>query len=300
MAINKIIVISGPTASGKTSYAVDYAEKNNGVIINADSMQIYSGLPILSAQPSREEFNRVEHLLFSFLTPEDNCNVGRWLEFAKDRIEYCFDNGKTPVIVGGTGMYISKLINGISKIPEIPLDFRNNITAMYNEIGHDEFYKKALSIDSKYVEQLNKNDRQRLIRVVEVYLYTGRTLKFFQNEGNITIYPREKFFHINLNPPRDILYKRCSDRFKKMVYKDSVINEVEKFIRDNMAIIENFKNYSITNTIGLMEIKKYLAGEISIEEAIEISTRLTKNYAKRQCTWFNHQFDHFDLRVCDI
>lgn len=297
MYTDKIVVVSGPTASGKTAYAINFARENNGVIINADSMQIYKGLPILSAQPSKEELSMAEHLLFSFLEPNDNCNVGRWLNFAKMQIDDCFIRGKTPIIVGGTGMYISKLINGLSRIPEIPVDFRESIVENYDKIGHDEFYKKALEIDADYVKQLNKNDRQRLVRVVEVFLYTGKTLRNFQKDGNLLIYPREKFYHININPPRDLVYQKCLLRFKKMISDDNVISEVKQFIKNNPTIVNDFSSYSISHTIGLIEIKKYLDCEISIDEVVDLSVKITRNYAKRQYTWFNNQFDDFDLTV---
>lgn len=293
----KIVIISGTTASGKTSYSINFAKKNNGVIINSDSMQIYEGLPKLSAQPSDEEKEGIEHLLFSYLQPYENCNVGLWLKLAKEKIDYCFNTGKTPIIVGGTGMYISKLINGISCIPEIPENIRNEVIQLYNEIGYDEFYKIALDIDEDYVKTLNQNDKQRLMRVVEIYKLTGKSIRHFQEQGNVNTFPKDIFFHININLPRDLLYERCLLRFKKMVSKENVVEEIKNFLKKYPDIINNYKNYSITNTIGLLEGVEYINNKITIDEFIEKSVKMTRNYAKRQYTWFNNQFSKFDMVI---
>lgn len=297
---NKIIVISGPTASGKTSYAIKIAKKNDGVVINADSMQVYKGLPILSSQPSLDERNEVEHLLFSVLNPNDNCNVGKWLKMCQEKIEYCFNNGKTPIVVGGTGMYISKLINGISQIPEVSDDIRTKVKDIYNNIGYEEFYNMVLDIDKNYVEKINLNDRQRLMRVLEIYKITGKSIQYFINKGNKKLYPDDIFFHINLNPDREILYNRCEIRFRKFIKDDNVIEEINEFVKNNNEIIENSHKYSIFNTIGLNEGIEFLNKKISFDDFIDQSIKLTKNYAKRQYTWFNNQFKNFSVRINDI
>jgi tRNA dimethylallyltransferase len=293
----KIFIVSGPTASGKTAYSIELAKEKCGIIINADAMQIYKGLPILSAQPDESEKNDIEHLLFSYLEPENNCNLGLWLNLVKEKIDYCFSKNKTPIIVGGTGMYISRLIDGISQIPEISEDIRETINNLYKEIGYHGCYQKAIKIDKNYTEKLNINDKQRLLRILEVFEATGQSITYFQNKGNIRFFPREMFFHININPSRDILYQRCELRFQKMVKKDNVLNEIKTFYENHKNIIQNSSNYSISNTIGLLEGIKYLNNEISSQEFIDQSIKMTRNYAKRQCTWFNHQFDKFDLQI---
>lgn len=294
---DKIVVISGPTASGKTAYSINFAKENNGIIINADSMQIYEGLPILSAQPTIEEQDGIEHLLFSYLAPTNNCNVGLWLKLVKEKIDYCFSKGKTPIIVGGTGMYISKLIDGISQIPEVPQEIRNKVLNLYNEIGYNGCYDKALKIDAEYTKKLNPNDKQRLLRLLEVFEITGKSISYFQKLGNKKLFEREKFFHININPPRDVLYQRCELRFKKMILEDGGLQEIENFVKKYKNVIEQPENYSITKTIGLLDGVRYLNKEITLDEFLNNSIKLTRNYAKRQYTWFNHQFDGFDLRI---
>lgn len=293
----KIIVVSGPTASGKTAYSVELAKKYNGVIINADSVQIYKGLPILSAQPTEVEKEGIEHLLFSHLEPENNCNIGLWLRLVKDNIDYCFLKGRKPIIVGGTGMYISKLIDGISQIPEVSQDIREKINDLYEKVGYQECYKKALQIDKEYVEKLNPNDKQRLLRFLEIFEASGKSIRYFQEKGNIRLFPREAFFHININPPRDLLYQRCELRFKKLVEQDNVLEEIKDFSKKHKKIIENPASYSVSNTIGLLEGVEYLNGKISLSDFVNQSIKITRNYAKRQYTWFNHQFDWFDLRL---
>ena len=300
MNSKKIFVVSGPTASGKTKYSIELARRNNGIIINADSMQIYKGLPILSAQPTDIEKQDIEHLLFSYLQPNENCNVGLWLKLVQEKIEYTFLKNKIPIVVGGTGMYISKLIDGISRIPEISKEIRNEVIDLYNKIGYDEFYKQALEIDKNYVKKLNPNDKQRLMRVVEVYKQTGKTIKYFQDLGNIILYPRDIFYHINIDPPRDILYERCHLRFKELVEKYEVIKEIKNFVKQYPEIIKNQDLYSVCNTIGLREGVQYLNKEIGLQDFINNSVKTTRNYAKRQYTWFNHQFDKFDLRINEI
>ena len=295
---NKIIVISGPTASGKTAYSINLAKENNGIVINADSIQIYKGLPILSSQPTEEEKDSIEHLLFSYLEPEDNCNVGRWLKLAKEKIDYCLNIGKTPIIVGGTGMYISKLINGISQIPEIPENIRNEVINLYNEIGYEEFYKLASQIDKNYTSKLNLNDKQRLMRILEVYKTTGKSIQYFLDKGNIKLYDDNMFFHINIKPDREKLYNynKCELRFKKFV-EENAIKEIETFAKNNPEITANLSKYTISSTIGFKEGLDFLNDKITMDEFINKSIQNTKRYAKRQYTWFNNQFNYFDLII---
>ena len=205
--------------------------------------------------------------------------------------------GKTPIIVGGTGMYISKLIDGISQIPEVSQETRNKIVNLYNEIGYNACYDKALKIDAEYTKKLNPNDKQRLLRLLEVFEITGKSISYFQKLGNKKLFEREKFFHININPQRDILYQRCELRFKKMILENEGLQEIENFAKKYKNVIEQLENYSITKTIGLLDGVKYLNKEITLDEFLNNSIKFTRNYAKRQYTWFNHQFDMFDLRV---
>ncbi|MDR2526561.1 MAG: tRNA (adenosine(37)-N6)-dimethylallyltransferase MiaA [Rickettsiales bacterium] len=282
--MNKIVVISGPTASGKTAFAVDYAIKNNGVIINADSRQILKGLPILSAQPSENEKKQVAHVLYDYLEPTDDLSVGIWLDLVKIEIDKCLQNNKTPLVVGGTGMYISKLVNGISKIPETTKEIREESIKLYNKVGYDKFREITEKIDEESVKKINKNDKQRLMRIWEVYEMTKKTMSELQKQPNISLYPSEYFKHINICPPKEITYNNCQIRFEKML-KIGVLDEVCEF----------HKKYKInSNTIGYGDCLEFINKKITQVDLIERVTRNTRKYAKRQYTWFAYQFKKFD------
>jgi tRNA dimethylallyltransferase len=296
---DKIIVISGVTASGKSGLALHLAKKINGVIINADSMQIYKGLPILSAQPTLQEQKEIPHLLYSYLEPSQNCSVGIWLELVQKAINKILANNKTPIVVGGTGMYISKLIEGILEMPDISKETREKTTELYNQIRYKEFYKLISDIDKESVLKLNPNDKHRLMRIYEIYKETGKKLSDIKKQPNQIFYLRKQFFHINLNPPRDLLYKKCNKRFGEMV-EEGGLEEVKKFIKNYPEIIKNPQNFSIFKTIGLREIIQYINGEIVWEKMIEISTKITRNYAKRQYTWFRNQLKDKDLIIDEM
>jgi tRNA dimethylallyltransferase len=276
--MNKIVVVCGPTASGKTSFAIDYAVKNNGVVINADSRQIFKGLPILSAQPTFDDCRTVNHLLYNYLEPDFSLSVAIWLGLIKKEIDKC---DKLPIVVGGTGMYISSLLDGISEIPETSNEVRQEITDLYERIGYDEFRKIAEQIDENAVNKINKNDKQRLMRIVEVYKISGEKMSTLQNCKK-TIYSKDCFEVIKIMPPKDKVYKNCELRFIEML-KNGVLDEVK-----------NFKNtYGCsTNTIGYNDCLKYLDNEITKEELINKVAMDTRRYAKRQYTWFKNKIKY--------
>lgn len=292
----KILIISGPTASGKSGLGLYLAKEVDGVIINADSMQIYKGLPILSAQPTEEEQKEIEHLLYSHFEPTENCSVGIWLELIQKAIEGVFTKNKTPIVVGGTGMYVDKLINGLLPIPDISSEVRKKATDLFNKIGYEKFYEKTKKIDEESVLKLNKNDKQRLIRIYEVYEGTGKKLSEWQKLPNEKIYEKEQLFHINLRPPRDLLYEKCNNRFEKMLDKGG-FEEVENFIKKYPGIACNLQNYPIGKTIGLLEVIQYFNDEIDKEELVRHATKKTRNYAKRQYTWYKNQFKEEDMMI---
>jgi tRNA dimethylallyltransferase len=286
--MNRIIIISGPTASGKTKFAIEYAKKNNGTIINADSRQIFMDLPILSAQPTEIEKGKVKHVLYSYLKPTESCNIALWLKLIEKEIANCFNKKELPIIVGGTGLYISGLINGISKIPETTKNIRQEVVEMYNNIGYLEFKKKAMEIDIESTIKLNANDKQRLMRIIEIYKTCGEKMSILQKQENILIYPKEYFYHINMSPPKEKVYQNCKIRFTQML-ENNLINEITLFRKK----YENF----ISNTIGYKECLDYIDNKISKNYLIETVSNLTRKYAKRQYTWFNHQFTNFDEKI---
>lgn len=285
--MNKILIISGATASGKSALAKKIAFKNkfekNGVIINADSIQLYRELPILSAQPNIDEQKQLPHFLYSILKHNENSSVATWLNLARNIIDQTLQNNQLPIVVGGTGLYISKLIDGINPVPEIAEDLKNEMAQIYKNCDREELLK--ILIDSgENQETVFKLDKQRLARRLEVLKQTGKTLSWWQNQPNQTFYPRENFIHLNIDLPRDLLYQNCNQRFETM-FENGGVEEVQNLIK-----LKPDNDSSIIKTIGYLETKDYLAGKIDKITAIKIASQKTRNYAKRQLTWFKNQF----------
>jgi len=278
----KIFVISGPTASGKSGLALQFADYKDITIINADSLQIYQGLAILSSQPTISEQNQVSHKLYSILETHESSSVALWLKLANQEIKNCWQNNKIPVIVGGTGMYISKLIEGINEIPEIQHSIKSQAKEEFESLGIENFRKKLISLGEEK-EKIEKLDKQRLIRIYEVFNQTGKSLSWWQNQSLKTFFSPQIFTHINLNPDRNLLYKNCNLRFEKMM-ENGAINEVNNLLKQGIK-----EDSQVTKTLGFLEIKQFLSKEISEKEAIEIASQKTRNYAKRQLTWFRNQ-----------
>lgn len=280
--MSQIVIISGATSSGKSKLAIDFAKNHQNsqkcAIINADSLQIYQGLPILSAQPTTQEQDQVPHYLYSALAFDDNCSVAKWLELVQEVIAKLHSQNILPIIVGGTGMYISGLVEGISKIPPVSTDVRQVATNYFNEFGLQNLQQKLIDLGEKKIL-----DKQRLIRAYEVYLETGKLISHFQNQPKHKIIKDCDFIHINLEISRDQLYQNCNLRFSKML-ESGAIKEVEALSKK----IGN-NDYQITKTLGFVEILNFLNNEITKDKMIEIATQKTRNYAKRQLTYFRHQ-----------
>lgn len=274
----KILIISGPTASGKSALAMALGDLRDIAIINADSLQIYEGLPVLSSQPSEDEQKKVEHLLYSILQPEENFSVAAWLKLVKPTVEKVWAEKKLPVIVGGSGMYISKLVEGISEIPEIEEELRAEVTKLYEQIGHEEFQKKLIDLGEGKIL-----DKHRLIRAYEILQKTGKSISHWQNQPMKKLFSDEIFTHINLNPDREKLYKNCDSRFEKML-EEGALDEVQSLMDREVS-----DDKQITKTLGYYEICDFILGRIDREEMIKIATQKTRNYAKRQLTWFRNQ-----------
>ncbi len=280
---SKIIVISGATASGKSKVAIEVAKIFNGTIINADALQIYRDLPILSAQPTVENFIEVEHFLYGILPANEKISVGIWLKMVAEIVKKIQQENKIPIIVGGNGMYISRLINGISEIPEIDEKFRLQAQNLYTEIGHQKFQENFGN--TKII------DKQKLLRACEVFLQTGKKIEFFQQQPPKKALENQQFIHLNLNPPRQEIYQNCNERFAKML-ENNALNEVKNYIKNI-----NDLSSPIINTLGFKEILEFLNNKITLDEMQSLASQKTRNYAKRQLTWFRHQFD--DIIFCE-
>ena len=280
---SKIIVISGATASGKSRVAIEVAKIFNGAIINADALQIYRDLPILSAQPTAENLIEVEHFLYGILPANEKISVGIWLKMVAEIVKKIQQENKIPIIVGGNGMYISRLINGISEIPEIDEKFRLQAQNLYTEIGHEKFQENFGN--TKII------DKQKLLRACEVFLQTGKKIEFFQQQPPKKALENQQFIHLNLNPPRQEIYQNCNERFAKML-ENNALNEVKNYIKNI-----NDLSSPIVNTLGFKEILEFLNNKITLDEMQSLASQKTRNYAKRQLTWFRHQFD--DIIFCE-
>ena len=274
----KIILLAGPTASGKSKLALHLAKKINGELINADSMQIYKEFKVLSSRPNQKEERIIKHHLYGFLSVTKYFSVGDWLVEAKKKINLCHRNNKIPIIVGGTGLYFNAITKGISKIPTIDNKTRENVRKLFQTLGHKQFYKKLLEIDPKVKNKILPTDSQRIQRAYEVITKTKQSLFDWINntKSDFLDFELKKIF---LNIPREDLLKRISLRTENM-FKNKCVTEVKKFnlLRLNKALSAN-------KLIGTQEIKSYLRGSISLNQCKELINIKTRQYAKRQNTW---------------
>ena len=275
---SKIILIYGPTASGKSNLAIKIAEKINGEIINADSMQVYKELRILSARPHKKDYKKIKHHLYGFQSVKKNFSTGDWLKLVKKKISDLKKRKKTPIIVGGTGLYFKVLIEGLVNIPTIPIRFRKEIRSLHKKLGAKKFFSKLKKIDPQIKNQINSSDTQRSIRAYEVKLFTKRSI-FYWFKKTKSNYKQRDFYKINIDFPKNDLLPRIKQRAQEMI-KKGVISEVQKFNR-----IKVRKDKTSTKAIGINEVNEYLQKKIEINEVIEKISIKTRQYAKRQRTW---------------
>jgi tRNA dimethylallyltransferase len=274
-----LALIAGPTASGKSALALEYAQQIGGVIVNADSAQIYAGIPVLSAAPTAEELGRVEHRLYGVLDGTVPCSAADWAEMAKREVADIHASGRTPVLVGGTGLYLRTLLDGIAPVPQIDPEVRRRV----RETAVDENREKLEALDPDAAERLRRGDTARIARALEVILSTGRTLAEWQKQREGGIAAGVALHAIILLPPRDWLYSRCDERFVRM-FEGGAIEEVERLLANNLN-----PNLPILRAIGVPAIGAYLRGELTREQSIAAGQQATRRYAKRQYTWFAHQ-----------
>ncbi len=277
-----IIVVSGPTGIGKSKLAISLAKKINGVIINADSMQIYKELKIISAQPSDRDKKVISHELYAMRSINENFSVMDWLKLVEEKIKGVFNKNKIPIIVGGSGLYIKSAINGISKIPKIDKSVVETSSKLFEKIGILEFRNLVEEIDRGFT--LKNKDKQRLIRAYSVHLQTGKSISEWYKCSKVNkVY--DTFFSILLEQERERIYQNCENRFEEFVNK-GVIDEV-KLLKD-----KNFdRSFPGFKCLGVNWILKYLENEISLNDAIILSKRDTRRYVKRQLTWFRHNYN---------
>jgi tRNA dimethylallyltransferase len=284
---SKIILISGPTASGKSSIAIKIAKKINGEIINADSMQVYKQLKILTARPSKKEQKNIKHHIYGTIDLNTKFSTGQWLKIAIKRIKEIKKRNKIPILVGGTGLYFQSLINGLVKIPEIPFNFRNKIRLIQKKGGQKNFFKKLLKIDPMSKDKFDPNDIQRTIRAFEIKSYTKISMYEWIKKTKPE-FKNDEFLKLYINFKREELIKRISLRATKMM-EDGAIKEVKKFIKLKIK-----KDLSVNRVIGIDELTQYLVGKINLDQAKELITIKTRQYAKRQATWARSRMTHWE------
>jgi tRNA dimethylallyltransferase len=275
---SKIILVYGPTASGKSKFALRLAKKLNGEIINADSIQIYKELKILSARPLKKDYQKVKHHLYGFQSVKKNFSTGEWLRLVDEKILELKKRKKVPILVGGTGLYFKALTEGLVSIPNIPTKIRKQVRSMHKKVGSKIFFSKLIKIDPLVKNRINPLDTQRSIRAYEVKKFTQKSIYewFKKTESK---YEKDDFYKIYLEFPRIELLKRISIRTEEMI-KKGAIQEVKRFIKLKIP-----KSKSAYKAIGINEIKEYLRNNIQISEVLEKISIKTRQYAKRQSTW---------------
>ena len=274
----KIILLAGPTASGKSKLAIHLAKKLNGEIINADSMQIYKEFSVLSSRPKKFETKKIRHHLYGIVSVKKYFSAGDWLKEVKKRVKNCLKRRKTPIIVGGTGLYFNTITKGISKIPDIDTKIRNKVRNSFKKLGPKKFYEKLLVLDPKVKNRINPNDSQRIQRAYEVKLKTKKSLYDWISKT------KSDFLGFNLikifiDIPRADLLKKISKR-TDLMFQENCLAEVKKFNKLSLN-----RNLSANKLIGVQEINKFLKGSIQFNECKELINIKTRQYAKRQNTW---------------
>lgn len=270
-----VLVIAGPTAAGKSSLASKWAEATDGVVINADSMQVYEGLPILTAQPSAAEQARIPHQLYGYLSPLEASDVAKWRLAALREIEETLANGQQPIVVGGTGLYLKALLVGLAPIPDVPEEVQQAV------LQEPEPYRALQEIDPVMAKKLYPADQQRVRRALAVMRATGQSLAHWQQQpGEALPYPHQL---TKILPDRNELYAKINTRLEQMI-EQGAIAEVKALLKLSLPA-----HYPAMKILGVPELAAYARGECSLAEAVALAQQQTRRYAKRQYTWLRHQ-----------
>jgi tRNA dimethylallyltransferase len=279
---SKIILIAGPTSSGKSNFALKLAKKIKGEIINADSMQVYKQLQILTARPKKKDLKKIKHHLYGFCDVKKNYSTGEWLKLLLNKIKDIRRRKKVPIVAGGTGLYFKALTDGLVKIPNIPMKIRNKIRLMQKKLGQTKFYNKLLKLDPLIKNKIDKNDIQRSIRAYEIKHQTKKSIIEWFNKTKV-FFSSDEFIKLYIDYPRESLINRINLRVEGM-FKDGAIEEVRRFNK-----IKVKKENSSNKVIGIKEITNLLNKQCTLEQAKELIAIKTRQYAKRQATWARGQ-----------
>ena len=288
-----VTILFGPTASGKSALALRLAEALDGTIINADSMQVYRDLRILTARPEPAELARAPHCLYGVLPGDPPCSAALWRDMAVERIEAALAAKRRPILVGGTGLYLKALRDGLAPIPHVAAEVRAAASEAYERLGGEAFHSRLAERDPASAARLHRHDRQRLIRAWEVLQATGRPLSDWQSRKAEGPAPY-RFVTLALLPERAVLYRRCDERFIAML-ADGALAEVRALLA-----LSYDRHLPIMKSLGVPELAAHLRGELSLAAATETAQRKTRRYAKRQITWLRHQVVSNDRNVICI
>lgn len=284
----KAVLIAGPTASGKSALALELALATDGVVINADSMQVYRDLRIITARPTAADEALVPHRLYGHVDAAVNFSAGAWVSDAAKALDEARARGRLPIFIGGTGLYFKALTAGLSVVPPIPAEVRDDVRARLDRNGVEALHAELARRDPGAAERLNLRDRTRIARALEVIEATGRSLLDWHREGQPPLLPKDSFRAVFLAPERDELYARIDARFDAMLGAGA-LREVERLAARRLdPLLPAMKAHGVPTLI------RHLRGELSLEEAAGIGRADTRHYAKRQFTWFRHQLPEFE------
>ena len=277
---NSIFFITGPTGIGKSDLAIKLCKEINGEIINADSMQIYRELKVITARPTNIDIKLIKHHLYGYVSGSERYNVEKWCNDAKNIIESLFKKNVTPIFVGGTGLYIDTLINGITSIPSIPESIKKESNNLFDKIGLDSFFDLIKEIDINAVNNISKNDTQRLKRIWEVYKFTGKKFSLWKDNKNKKFLDNIEYKIILFLPDRTKNYNRVNKRVESMI-ENGAVHEIENLLKYNYS-----SKLPIMRAHGVPEISSYLQKKVTLEECINNIQLVTRHYVKRQNTWW--------------
>jgi|TARA_B110000438_G_scaffold272047_1_gene290447 tRNA dimethylallyltransferase len=273
-----IILLAGPTASGKSKLAIKLSEHFNGEIINADSMQIYKEISILTSRPNKLDEKKIKHHLYGFNSVKNKFSTGHWLKMALEKIEEQWNYSKTPIVVGGSGLYFKALTDGLVKIPDIPENIRLEVRTLHKKLGQKFFFAQLNKIDSLVKNLILPSDVQRSMRAYEVKKFTGKSLFELIKETKPN-FDQKVFKKLFINTPRDLLNKKIEERVEKM-FEEGAVKEAKDFFK-----MKIYHELSSNKIIGVNEIKAYLQGKLTLSETKELVSQKTRQYVKRQFTW---------------
>lgn len=287
MTAATIKIIAGPTASGKSALAIDTARGCDGVIINADALQVYDALPILTARPGNADLQAAPHRLYGVIPPTEICSATRWTDLAVVAIKQTLSEGRTPMLVGGTGLYLKTLMEGLSPVPAVPAEIRELMIERQRALGNPAFHAAFSEHDPVMAARLHPNDTQRLIRAWEVLEASGASLASWQAQPPRPPVPEWTYDVLILDPPRDVLYDRCNRRFLMMM-EQGALDEVQAY-DGQMAQGAALAAGGVTQALGFWPLRAFLHGECRREDAVAQAQTDTRQYAKRQVTWLKNQ-----------